>query len=75
VSRARWMLVDLNDPTYVHQRAYRQLIHRYETSKAWADRFLLARRGRLAKVFEALSSNVRHPSFASSVPFRRATRR
>jgi hypothetical protein len=39
VSRARWMLVNLNDPTYVHQRAYRQLIHRYETSKAWRTVF------------------------------------
>jgi uncharacterized membrane protein len=39
VSRAGWMLVDLHDPTYIHHRAYRRLVHRYETSKAWRTVF------------------------------------
>jgi uncharacterized membrane protein len=39
VKQARWMLVDLNDSTYVRHRAYRRLVRRYESSKTWRTVF------------------------------------
>jgi uncharacterized membrane protein len=35
VRRARWIVVDLNDPTYLHAKAYRRVARRYEAAKAW----------------------------------------
>jgi uncharacterized membrane protein len=39
VRQARWMLVDLNDSTYVRHRAYWRLVRRYESSKTWRTVF------------------------------------
>jgi uncharacterized membrane protein len=35
VRRARWMIVDLNDQTYVRVKAYRRVVQGYEADKAW----------------------------------------
>jgi uncharacterized membrane protein len=33
--RARWIIVDLNDPTYHHIAAYKRRVRNYESNEAW----------------------------------------
>jgi uncharacterized membrane protein len=33
--RGRWIIVDINDPTYSDSRGYKRIVRRYETDKAW----------------------------------------
>jgi uncharacterized membrane protein len=35
VRRARWIVVDMNDPTYGNARGYKRLVRSYEADKAW----------------------------------------
>jgi uncharacterized membrane protein len=39
VKRAGWMIVDMNDQTYVRARQYRSLVHHYELDKTWRTVF------------------------------------
>ena len=35
VRRARWIVVDVNDSTYIDVRGYKRVIRKYEANKAW----------------------------------------
>jgi uncharacterized membrane protein len=35
VGASRWIVVDLNDPTYTNIRLYKRSVRRYETGKSW----------------------------------------
>ena len=39
VLRSRWIIVDINDPTYVDARGYRRIIRKYEADRAWRHVF------------------------------------
>ena len=39
VERARWIIFDLNDPSYGDRAGYRWISHRYEADKAWSVLF------------------------------------